>query len=148
MLRNAVIGVFLLTLGHAGSAAAMPTGLAGDYAVMGNDLGHGMVVEMHDCTGGRVCGRLVALGTLAAKDAHNPSPKAQGRALCGLDILSVAADSGSAQQQRLLRGTLYDPRSGDETAVVLWIGDGGELQVTGHSGRPVFSRTYVRPKEI
>ncbi len=146
MLRSAVIGGFLF--GLAGSAAAMPPGLAGYYTVMGNDQGNGMVVEMRDCAGGRVCGRLVALGSLPAKDARNPSPKAQGRSLCGLDILSAAPDAGPTPQLRLLRGTLYDPRSGDETAIVLWIGDDGALQVSGHSGRPILSRSYVRPKEF
>ena len=146
MGRRAVLWVLPLLLGFAGPALALPPGIETYYAVMANERGRGMALEMRDCDGGRICGRLVALGTLPAKDVHNPAKSARSRALCGLDILSVAAEDPA--QPGTLQGSFYDPRTGDENSVRLRLDHDHLLRVSGHAGQVVLSRSYMLRGEV
>lgn len=149
MGRRAVLWVLPLLLG-ALPADAAPAGLAGYYRIPLPGQGAGaLVLAVASCGADRYCGKLVDLGPLPAKDVRNPSPAAQGRALCGLDVLSLTYDGTAGESSiHLLHGTFYDPRTGDENAANLWLGTGGELHVSARSGQPVVSRSYVRPSEV
>ena len=138
MGRRAVLWGLGLLLG-AQPAAAAPAALAGYYRLPLADQSGALILAVAPCGADRYCGRLVDLGPLPAKDLRNPSREAQSRALCGLDILSFSDDDK-------LQGTFYDPRTGDQKAVGLWIGPGGEIHIDGRAGWPVVSRVYSRPE--
>lgn len=146
-MRRAVLWVLPVLLGTLPAAAA-PAGLAGYYRIPQAGPNAALIVAVASCGTDRYCGRLVDLGALPSKDGRNPSRAAQDRALCGLEILSATDDGGSTPQPHMMRGTFYDPRTGDENAVTLWLGGGGEVHVAGHAGQPVLSRSYVRPQQI
>ena len=147
MGRRAVLWVLPVLLG-ALPAAAAPAGFSGYFRIPQAGPNSALVVAVASCGTDRYCGRLVDLGTLPAKDSRNPSRAAQDRALCGLDILTAADDGGNSTLPHMFRGTFYDPRTGDQNTVSLWIGEGGEVHVSGHAGQPVLSRSYVRPQEV
>jgi hypothetical protein len=146
-MRRAVLWVLPLLLG-AMPAAAAPAGLAGYYRIPQAGPSSTLILAVAACGTDRYCGRLVNLGSLPAKDARNPSPAAQDRALCGLEILSVADDGSTARLPHMLRGNFYDPRTGDNTTVGLWLDADGKAHVSGFAGQPILSRSYVRPEQI
>ena len=149
----------LLPIGAAlsiGTATAAPSvDLAGYYAVPNYSMvlneGPGpLVIAVYGCGAGNFCGKIAARGPLPEKDLANPVAASQGRALCGLDILTVSLASGTAKNQAgaVLQGKFYDPRTGDDSVVQVRAEPNGELHVFGHAGRPIVSRTYVRHEEI
>ena len=67
-------------------------------------------------------------------------PALQARPLCGAAVLDrLEWQNGS------WRGTLYDPQNGTDYTVSVDPVENGAVRVTGHSGRPVLSRTMVAP---
>jgi uncharacterized protein (DUF2147 family) len=121
------------------SAAPAVTDIAGQY----RSAGTGMVVTIGACDGGRMCGRIVALGALPATDSNNPTPALQARPLCGLPVLD-----GLEWQNGSWRGSLYEPQNGTNYTVSMTPENGGAVRVSGHSGRAVLSRTMIRPFEV
>jgi Uncharacterized protein conserved in bacteria (DUF2147) len=137
-----------------GAAAAAPAvDLAGYYRMPANSQIQNtqdgvVIVAVYRCATGEFCGRIAARGGLPEADLRNPEPVARARSLCGLDILSVEDPAGLDKAAVALRGTLYDPRTGDDSAIEIYAGQNGDLHVTGHAGRPILSRTYVRREEV
>lgn len=132
--------------GPAGAAASPPADIAGYYRLPESDLPASppvpVIVEIYGCGEAQFCGRVAGHGWLPETDSYNPRPEIRARLLCGLDILTLRRSADR------LRGKFYDPRSGDDTVIDLRIGKTGDLQVTGHSGRPILSRAYVRGMEV
>jgi uncharacterized protein (DUF2147 family) len=123
------------------AAPAAPPGpdLAGQYRAARN----GMVVTIGACDGDRLCGRIVALGDLAPRDANNPVPALQARPLCGATVLDrLEWQNGS------WRGTFYEPDNGTNYTISVSPAENGAVRVTGYSGRAVLSRTYARSFEV
>ena len=144
-----------LSIGSAAAAPAPAVDLVGyyavpDYSMVLNVRTGPMVVAVYSCGAGNFCGKIAARGPLSEKDLANPVEASRSRALCGLDILSVSITSATAKNQAgaTLQGKFYDPRTGDDSAVQVHAGPKGELHVFGHAGRPIVSRTYVRPEEV
>jgi uncharacterized protein (DUF2147 family) len=102
----------------------------------------GTVITIADC-GGQLCGRVTALGTLAALDKRNPVAAQQSRRVCGLAVLTGlnGAEGG-------WRATLYDPENGTSYYLDLYPGDRGGLSVEGRWGIPVMTRSMRRPVEL
>ena len=124
-------------------AAAPATPSAPDIAGQYRAVRSGMVVTIGACDGGRMCGRIVALGDLPPTDANNPAPSLQARRLCGATVLDrLEPQSGS------WHGTLYDPQNGTNYRVSVAPAPNGGVRVSGHSGRAVLSRTYLRSVEV
>jgi uncharacterized protein (DUF2147 family) len=123
------------------TAPAAPSGadITGQYRAVRS----GMVVTIGACDGGRMCGRIVALGDLPPTDANNPAPSLQARPLCGATVLDRLQWQGGSWN-----GTLYDPQNGTDYSVSVNPVEKGAVRVTGHSGRPVLSRTMSRSFEV
>src|SRR5258707_4841683 len=68
----------------AAPAASSGADITGQYRAVRS----GMVVTIGACDGGRMCGRIAALGNLPPTDANNPSPALQARPLCGGAVLN------------------------------------------------------------
>jgi len=137
-------------LALSGSARAVPAfDLAGYYQMPDNSMilnpqEGPLIVAVYRCGAGEFCGRIAARGGLPEADLRNPEPVSRTRLLCGLGILAVETPAGARDPAVGLRGRLYDPRTGDDSTIELSAGQNGELHVTGHAGRPIVSRTYVR----
>src|SRR5260221_10725647 len=72
----------------------------------------GMVVAIGTCDGGRMCGRIVALGNLPPTDANNPTQELRARALCGAAVID-----GLEWQNGSWRGSLYQPPNGTNYSI-------------------------------
>ncbi len=131
--------LFLLPV--AAPAAPAVAEIAGQYRAAGS----GMVVAIDRCDGGRLCGRIVALGDLPPTDAANPAPGLQARPLCGLVVMVIDPPEW---QKAGMGGSLYEPRNGTDYAISVAAADNGALRVVGYSGRPVLSRTMTRAVAI
>jgi uncharacterized protein (DUF2147 family) len=120
------------------AATAAPAGpdITGQYRAMPT----GVVITISACNGDRMCGRIVALGALPPTDVNNPVPDLQARPLCGATVLD-----GLKWQSGSWRGTLYEPATGTDYTISVAPAENGGVRVTGHSGRPLLSRTYERP---
>lgn len=124
-------------------AAAPATPSAPDMTGQYRAVRTGMVVTIGACDGDRMCGRIVALGDLPPTDANNPVPALQARPRCGANVLDrLEWRNGS------WRGTLYDPQNGTDYTVGVAPAPNGAVRVSGHSGRAVLSRTYLRSVEV
>jgi uncharacterized protein (DUF2147 family) len=134
----AAIGA-LLVIESAGATPQPAAGIAGHYRI-----GHGgMVIAVVDCGDGRLCGRIAALGRLAATDAHNPQPADQSRPLCGLLVMSVQAGQNISRAGDW-QGTFYDPQLGSDYTIGLTPEARGGLRVHAYSGPLLLRRTYTR----
>src|SRR3954464_15644387 len=102
-----------------------------------------MIVAIGSCDSGRMCGRISGLGDLPPAVANNPTQELRVRPLCGLAVID-----GLEWQNGSWRGTLYEPQTGTNYAISVAPVQNGAGRVTGYSGRPVLSRTLVRPFEI
>jgi uncharacterized protein (DUF2147 family) len=129
----------LATLPAAAPAAPSGPDITGQYRAVRS----GMVVTIGACGGGRMCGRIVALGDLPPTDTNNPAPALQARPLCGATVLDRLEWQGGSWN-----GMLYDPQNGTDYRVSVNSVEKGAVRVTGHSGRPVLSRTMSRPFEV
>ena len=136
-------------LALAGSAMAAPAvDLAGYYRMPENSLVRPeqdgvVIVAVYRCATDEFCGRIAARGGLPDADLHNPEPVSRARSLCGLDILAVEIPQGA--RDLALKGSLYDPRTGGDSAVELYAGSNGDLHVVG---QPAPSSTSARLEEI
>jgi uncharacterized protein (DUF2147 family) len=141
MSRRRLLPVIAVLALLPAAAPAAPSGpdITGQYRAVLS----GMVVTIGACDGGRMCGRIVALGNLPPTDANNPAPALQARRLCGAAVLDrLEWQNGS------WRGTLYDPQNGSDYRVSVDPAENGAVRISGHSGRPVLSRTYSRAFEV
>jgi uncharacterized protein (DUF2147 family) len=129
----------LATLPAAAPAAPSGPDITGQYRAVRS----GMVVTIGVCGGARMCGRIVALGDLPPTDTNNPAPALQARPLCGATVLDRLEWQGGSWN-----GTLYDPQNGTDYRVSVNSAEKGAVRITGHSGRPVLSRTMSRPFEV
>jgi hypothetical protein len=124
------VGAFALT----GSAMAAPAAdLAGYYRMPENSVVRPaqdgvVIVALYRCATDEFCGRIAARGGLPDADLRNPEPVSRARSLCGLDILAVEIPLGA--RDAALKGSLYDPRTGGDSAVELYAGSNGDLHVT------------------
>ena len=80
-----------------------------------------MVMTIGDCGDGRLCGRVAALGKLAATDAFNPIPANRSRPVCGLVLMTgLTGDNegwrGSFHEGGYKRGGA--PKAGQDMAAM------------------------------
>ena len=141
--------LFVGALALAGSAVAAPAvDLVGYYRMPANSLVRPaqegvVVVAVYRCATDEFCGRIAARGGLPDADLHNPEPVSRARSLCGLDILAVEIPLGA--RDAALKGNLYDPRTGGDSAVELYAGSNGDLHITE---QPTPSSASARLEEV
>jgi uncharacterized protein (DUF2147 family) len=141
MSRHRWLPAFALALLLPTTAPATPPApdITGQYRAARS----GMVVSIAMCSGDRLCARIVALGTLPALDANNPTPALRNRPLCGATVIEALE-----WQDGSWHGTLYEPQNGTGYSITVAPAENRGVRLTGYSGRPVLMRTYLRPVEV
>src|SRR4051794_29308010 len=94
--------------------AALAFGAAPDITGQYRAERSGMVVALGTCAGGRVCGRIVALGDLPSTDANNPVLELRQRPLCGVTVID-----GLEWQNGGWRGMFYEPQNGTNYSITV-----------------------------
>jgi hypothetical protein len=140
MSRSALLPAIVVAslLPAAAPAARLPADLAGSYRMPG-----GAVITIAACGAGKMCGHIAGLGDLTATDANNPATELQNRPLCGATVLNRIEPS-----DRYWLAVLYDAHNGTEYNISVARAANGGINVSGHTTRPFFSRTYTRPLEV
>ena len=96
--------------------------------------GHG-VVDIEQC-GDALCGRIVGIDRLAG----DPMPTdVLGRPQCGLTIIT----NQKAKVDGKWWGQITDPRDGGTYQAMIWVDQGGDLNLRGFIGIPQLGATQI-----
>jgi uncharacterized protein (DUF2147 family) len=110
-----------------------------------DDTGKG-AIEIGNCGGNRLCGRIVWLREPVDKsgkpltDGYNPKAAERQRPICGLQVIGDLKRVGGTTWDE---GWIYDPKQGKQFDVEIKPRGPDKLQVTGYLGVKFLSETFV-----
>ncbi|MDX2001911.1 MAG: DUF2147 domain-containing protein [Chitinophagales bacterium] len=118
---------------------------AGNEKVLGQwyTTDKGAIVEIYECTGGKLCGKVVWLrepndaNGKPKTDINNPDPKLRTRAAIGMVLLQGFVKDG---ENTWKDGKIYDPNNGKTYSCNMTL-SGDKLEVRGYIGISLFGRT-------
>ena len=132
-VENPFFSVSIIALGLIASpaSASQTTSLLGTWSTTN---GHG-VVEIALC-GDALCGRIVGV----ERGPTEPIPTdVHGRSQCGLTIIT----NEKPKTDGTWLGQVTDPRDGGTYQAMLWLDDGGNLNLRGFIGIPQLGATQT-----